>query len=253
VKSNLIIGAIGLTLGLSLASRLSAKSDATLDETLKWIERHRADFQAEWHTADGPTRWQPEDFKNFTDSRNLFWQRTIKWTGRSESPHFSKGLETDGESYSITSAISFLGNVTDKGEQAATRDKSFTRQVSATYTWRLKISQISPDSVVMDYRDYLKLTNQTDNPSVDLGTYYYVCILPKPDAEKDAIVEITNDQRTDDGQGIVSIVKGHTEAAPIAGIAAVQDRKMAERLANAVGHLVGLLQAQILKQPKEAF
>ncbi|HXQ80586.1 MAG TPA: hypothetical protein VN775_04685 [Opitutaceae bacterium] len=253
MKGNIILGAIGLALGMSCGGRLWAKSDATLDDTLKWIEKHRADFQAEWHTADAPTRWQPEDFKNFSESRDLYWVRTITWTGRSECPHFNKALEADGESYSITSAISFVGNVTDKGEKEATKDKSFTRQVSASYTWRMKISQISPESVVMDYRDYLKLTNQTDNPSVDLGTYYYVCILPRKDAEKDAIVEIFNDQRTDDGQGIVSMVKGHAEAATMAGIAAVHDRKMAERLANAVGHLIGLLQAQSLKQPKEAF
>jgi hypothetical protein len=37
----------------------------------------------------------------------------------------------------------------------------------------------------------------------------------------------------------------------MAGIATVYDKKMAERLANAVGHLIRLLQNQ--EHPKEAF
>jgi hypothetical protein len=253
VKRSILLGAISLTLAMSCGNRLWAKSDVTVDETLRWIDKHRSDFQAEWHTVDGPTRWQPEDFKDFADSRNIYWDRTIRWTAKAECPRFSKALESDGETYSITSAVSFVGNVTDKSEVETTKDASSTRQVRASNTWRLTLSQVLADPVVLEYKDYLKRINQAANLTVDVGTYYYVCVLPRPGADQDAIIEVMSDQKCDDGQGNVTIVKGHSEAVSIAGIAAVHDKKMADRLANAVGHLMGLLQAQNQKQPKEPF
>ena len=252
-RRNIILGAICLTLAMCCGNRLWAKSDATLEETLKWIDKHRADFQAEWHTTEGPTRWQPEDFKDFAASRNIYWDRTIRWTAKAECPRFGKAIEADGETYCITSAISFVGNVTDKSEQESTKDAISTRLVSASTTWRLKMSQVLPDPVVLEYKDYLQRINQTANLTVDVGTYYYVCILPKSGADQDAIIEVMNDQKSDDGQGNVSIVKGHSDAVSIAGVAAVHDKRMAERLANAAGHLISLLQAQNQKQPKEPF
>jgi len=251
MKRAISLGAAALALALFCSGRLSAKSDTSLAETLRWIDKHSGDFQAEWHTVDAPTRWQPEDFKNFEGSRDVYWQRTVRWSAKSDCPRFSKALEADGETYVIARAISFVGDVTDKAEQETSKDASYTRKVSASYAWRLKMSQVSPDPVVMDYKEYLKRTNETDDQSVDTGTYYYVCILPKEGAGKDAIILVVNDQRTDDGQGHVTMNPGHREPVSIAGIAAVPDRKMADRLATAVGHLMSLLHAQ--NQPKEPF
>jgi hypothetical protein len=251
MKGKTIIGAIGLALAMSSGIRLWAKSDATLDETLKWIDKHRADLQAEWQTTEGPTKWQPEDFKDFAGTRDWFWERTIKWTHRSDCPHFSKGLESDGESYSITRAVFRSGIGTDVSQQEATKDASFTRQTSASYTWHLKVAQVAPDPIVIDYKEYLRRTEQTGNLSVEAGTYYYVCILPKPDADQDAIIETLSDQRIEDSRGNGSIAKGYNKAVSFAAIAAVRDKKMADRLASAVGHLISLLQTQ--KQTKEPF
>jgi len=247
------MGAIGLALAMGCGTRLAAKSEVTIDETLKWIEKHRADFRAEWHTTEGPTKWQPDDFKNYSGMRDWYWERTIRWTSRSDCPRFNKGLDADGETYSVSRSVSLVGNETDVSEQEATKDATYTRQIGASYTWRLKISQILPDPVVMDYREYLQRTKQVDNQSVDVGSYYYVCILPKPGSDQDAMVEIGDDERVDDGRGNISTEKGYKDAVSIAGIATVQDRKMAERLANAVSHLISLLQNQNQKQPKEPF
>ena len=245
------MAAMGLVLALSGGGRLWAKGDPTFDETLKWVEKHRDDLRAEWHTTEGPTKWQPEDFKNYSGMQDWFWDRTIKWTAKSECPHFNKALESDGESYSITRAVAFTGLETDISEQPSTKDASYTKLVEARYTWRVKVSQVVPDPVIMDYKEYLQRTNQTDNRSVDVGAYYYVCIMPKSDANQDAIIEIGDDQRVDDGRGNITTTKGHKQPVSMAGIATVYDKKMAERLANAVGHLIRLLQNQ--EHPKEAF
>jgi hypothetical protein len=230
---------------------LWAKSEATLEDTLKWIEKHRPDLQAEWYTTEGPTKWQPVDFKDFAGTRDWFWERTIKWTTKSDCPRFSKGLESDGESYSITRAVFRSGIGTDISQQEATKDASFTRQTWASYTWHLKVTQLSPDPIVIDYKEYLRRTEQTEDRSVDAGTYYYVCIFPKSDADQDAIIETLSDQKIEDSRSSGSIAKGYNKAVSFAAIAAVRDKKMADRLASAVGHLIVLLQTQ--KQPKEPF
>jgi hypothetical protein len=241
-----------MAISMSCGSGLSAKSDVvTLDDTLKWIEKHHGDLRAEWHTIEGPTKWQPDDFKDFAGTRDWFWDRTIKWTTKSESPKLGKGLETDGETYSITRAVSFSGSETDVSDQEATKDASYTRQVGASYTWLLKISQVSSLPVVLEYREYLQRLDQKDDRTVDVGTYYYVCIFPKPDADPSAIIQIDNDQTIDDGRGNVTVAKSHRIAVAFAPIATVHDKAMADRLAGAVGHLVGLLQAQ--GKPKEPF
>ena len=250
-RRTLLLGAAGLAAALCGAGGVGAKSDVTLSDTLGWIEKHRTDFRAEWHTSEGPTRWQPEDYKNYTGTRNVFWDQTINWTVKSECPQFSKALESDGETYSVTRAESLVGNETDISEQETYKDAHYTKQIWASYAWRLKIAQVSADPSVMEYKEYLKRTNQVDNQVVDTGTYYYVCILPKAGADPDAIIEIGNDEKLDDGRGNVTTAKGYRERVPIAGIATVQDRKMAERLANAVGHLISLMQSQ--KQPREPF
>lgn len=238
------LGAFVLAAALCCGSRLSAKSEVTVSDTLSWIEKHRADFRAEWHTSEGPVKWQPEDFKNFDGSRNMFWDRTIKWTYKSDCPRFPKALETDGVTYAISRAVALVGDVTDISEQETTRDATYTKQVWADYEWRLKISQVSPNPIIIDYKEYLKRTNQVDNQTVDAGGYYFVCILPKTGADPDAIVEILHDEKVDDGRGSVSTAKGYRDSVSIAGIATVHDRKMAERLANALGHLIGMMQSQ---------
>jgi hypothetical protein len=252
IKGRITKGAIGLALTISCASGLSAKSDVTLEDTLKWIDKHHADLRAEWHTTEGPVRWQPDDFKDFAGTKDWFWDRTIRWTAKSECPKLGKGLETDGETYSITRSVSFTGNETDVSEQEATKDASHTRQVESSSTWRLKISQISPEPKVLEYKEYLQQLNQKDERTVDVGTYYYVCIYPKPDAGVDAIVQVENDKKSDDGQGHVTVEKSHViGAVAFAPIATVHDKAMADRLSTAVGHLIGLLRAQ--EKPKEPF
>ena len=236
---------------MCFGNRLPAKSEVTIDDTLGWIQKHRTDFLAEWHMTEGPTKYQPDDFKNFSGTRNWFWDRTIRWTYKSDCPSFPKKLGMDGETYAISRAVSLVGNVTDMSEQEVTKDASSTKQIWVNYEWRLKISQVSPNPIVIDYKEYLKRTNQVDNQSVDTGSYYFVCILPKTGADQDAIIEILKDEKVDDGRGNISTSKGYKDTVSIAGIATVQDRKMAERLANAVGHVISMLQNQ--KQPKEPF
>jgi hypothetical protein len=251
MKGKIAIGAIGLAMSMACAG-LYAKSDVvTLDDTLKWIEKHHGDLRAEWHTIEGPVKWQPEDFKDFAGTRDWYWDRTTKWTAKSECPKFTKGLETDGETYIITRAVSFAGNETDVSEQEATKDASYTRKADASYTWRLRISQISKEAKAIDYKEYLQQTNQADDRTVDVGTYYYVCIYPKPDADPNAIIQIANDETDDDGRGNVTTVKSHGSPVSFAGIATVHDKAMADRLATAVGHVISLLQAQ--GKPKEPF
>lgn len=251
IKGRFTLGAVGLAVSMSLSHGLSAKSDTTLDDTLKWIDKHRGDLRAEWHTTEGPAKWQPDDYKNFESTRDSFWDRTIKWTAKSDCPRFSKAMESDGETYTITRAVTFIGNETDIGEQESTKDASYTRQVGASYTWRLKLSQVSADPVVLDYKQYLKKINQPDDRTVDVGTYYYICIFPKPDADPDAIIQVDNDQTADDGRGNVTTTKGHKGPVAFAAIATVYDKKMADRLVSAVSHLLGLVQAQ--GKPKEPF
>jgi hypothetical protein len=251
MKGKIPMAAVGLALAMSTGGRLSAKSDVTFDDTLKWIDKHRSDLRAEWHTVEGPTKWQQEDFQKYSGMQDWYWDRTVKWTAKSECPRLEKGLATDGETYSITRAVSFVGLESDISEQPTTKDANYTEQTQADYTWRLRVSQISPDPIVLEYREYLHRVEQPDDRTVDVGTYYYVCIVPRPDADPDAVTEIENDQKIDDGRGNIKINKGHRLAVSIAPIATVRDKKMAERLANAVGHLINLLQTQ--KSPKEAF
>lgn len=250
-KGKAILGAVCLILSFSAASRLCAKSEATFDETVKWIEKHRADLRAEWRSVEGPIKWQPEDFQNYSGMKDWYWDRTIKWTSDSECPIFGKGLDGDGEHYTISRAVSHIGSGTDVSDQEGTKDASYTWTKGVTYTWRLKVSEISTDAVVMDYKEYLQRTGQSDNRTVEVGTYYYVCIMPAPDAEADAIVEMESDQRLVDSRGPVSVVKGYKTPVSFAGVATVHDRKMADRLATAVGHLISLMQVQ--KRPKEPF
>src|ERR1019366_8601549 len=92
MNGKILIRAISLTLAMSSGGGgLWAKSEATLEDTLKWIEKHRPDLQAEWYTTEGPTKWQPVYFKDFAGTRDWFWERTIKWTTKSDCPRFSKG------------------------------------------------------------------------------------------------------------------------------------------------------------------
>ncbi len=250
MKGTLKTGMICVALSMICGIPLRAASDPTVDDTLKWVDKHRTELTAEWHLTDGPMKWQPDDFKNFSGTQDYYWDRTIKWDVTSECPRFAKGLEKDGETYSITRALSSVGDVTDISDQEATKDRSHTTKVAASYTWRIKLSQVAPDPVVMDYKEYMRQINHADNRTVDVGTYYYVCIVPKPDADSGAMVEIDN-QVIDDGEGHVTEDKGHEVPAKIASIAAVRDRKMADRLSTAMGHLIRLLQTQ--KQPKEPF
>ena len=241
--SRAILAAAALAGALCGAGPLGAKPDVTLGATLGWLEKHRADFRAEWHTSEGPTRWQPEDFKNFSGTRNVFWDVTVKWTVRSDGPQFGKALNQDGETYSIARSETLTGEETDLSERDEYKDAHYTRQIWASYAWRFKVSQVRPEPIVIEYKEYLKRTNQVDNQSVDAGTYYYVCILSKEGADPDAIIEIGNDEKLDDGRGNVTTTKGYRDKVAIAGIATVQDKRMAERLARTVGHLISLLQS----------
>ena len=251
MRGKIMLVAAGLPLALSFGNRLSAKSETSFDDTIKWIDKHRADLRAEWHTVEGPVKWQPEDFKKYSGTQDTFWDRTIRWTTKSECPHFDKGLAPDGESYQISRAVTFVGLGTDISEQPTNKDASYTIQSDATYSWKLKVSQISPDVLVLEYKDYLHRIGQDDNRTVEVGTYYYICIVPRPDADVDAIIETESDQKMDDGRGKIGTIKGHKVPVSIAGVATVSDKKMAERLGNAVGHLINLLQNQ--RQPKEPF
>ncbi len=247
MKGKLTYGAIGAALLLSLSGRLSAKPE-TFGETLKWVEKHRAELRAEWHSTEGPVKWQPDDFQTYSATKDWYWDRTIKWTSDSECPIFSKALDKDGEGYFITRVVTHVGSVTDISEQEAMQDASYTRTAVATYTWRLRVPQILPEAVVMDYKEYLQKTEQADNRTVDGGTYYYICILPSPNADVDAIVESEDDQKVIDSRGPVSVTKGYKRPVSFAAIATVRDKKTADDLATAVSHLISLLQAQ--KKPK---
>src|SRR5579863_416297 len=229
----------------------AAKTETSLADTLKWIGKHKDDLQAEWHTVEGPFKWQPDDYKDYATTRELFWDRTIQWTTRSECPQFSRQLDGDGITYEITRPVALVGNVSDVGEDTSTKDATFVRQTTTSITWRLKINEVSAEPEVIDFREYQKRTNQNDNRSVDVGTYYYVCIYPKKDAESDAIVQVDNEQTVDDGIGHKTVIPSRKNAVAFAGVATVHDKAMADRLANAIGHLITLLQTQ--GKPKEEF
>jgi hypothetical protein len=241
----------GIAVSILAALALAAKSETTVADTLKWIGKHKADFQAEWHWVEGPVQWQPDDYKDYPSTKDLFWDRTIHWTTKSDCPQFNKDLESDGISYLITRPVVMEGDVTDVGEQESTKNASYTRQTAASITWRLRIAQISAEPEVIDFKEYQKRTNQNDNRTVDVGTYYYICIHPKATADPDAIVQIDNDQTVNDGRGHVTVVTGRKNAVAFAGVATVHEKAMADRLANAIGHLISLLQAQA--KPKEEF
>jgi hypothetical protein len=244
-------GMLSLAVAILGLAGVAAKTETSLADTLKWIAKHKSDFQAEWHTVEGPFKWQPDDYKDYASTRELFWDRTIQWTTKSDCPQFNKELDGDGLTYEITRAVTLIGNVTDVGEQTSTKDASYTRQTATSITWRLKIAEISPEPEVIDYKEYQKRTNQNDNRTVDIGTYYYICIHPKSDAEPDAIVQVDNDQTIEDGRGHTTVVKGRKNVVAFAGMATVHDKIMADRLANAIGHLITLLQSQ--GKPKEEF
>ena len=250
MKRIIKIGMICLTVSVFPGTALRAASDLTIGDILKWIDKHRTELTAEWHLTDGPTKWQPDAFKDFSGTQDYYWDRTIKWDVTSECPRFARGLEKDGVTYSITRALSSVGEVSDISDQEATKDRSHTARVASSYTWRIKLSQVAPDPVVMDYKEYMQRINHADKRTVDAGTYYYVCILPKPDADPNAMIE-TDAQTTDDGEGHVTADNDLVTPSKIASIAAVRDRQMADRLATAMGHLIKLLQKA--KQPKEAF
>lgn len=230
---------------------IAAKTETSLADTLKWITKHHGDLGAEWHTVEGPYKWQPDDYKDFPSSRDLFWDRTIQWTTKSECPQFNRELNPDGITYEITRPVTLVGNVNDVGEQTSTKDGTSIRQTTTSITWRIKISEILPDPEVIDFKEYQKRTNQNDNRTVDVGTYYYVCLHPKADAESDAIVQVDNEQTIDDGIGHKTVVPGRKNAVAFAGVATVHDKAMADRLANALGHLITLLQTR--GKPKEEF
>lgn len=230
---------------------IAAKTETSLADTLKWITKHRTDLGAEWHTVEGPYKWQPDDYKDFPSSRDLFWDRTIQWTTRSECPQFNRVLDPDGITYEITRPVTLFGAVSDVGEQTSTKDATSTRLTTTSITWRLKISEITPAPEVIDFKEYQKRTNQNDNRTVDVGTYYYILIHPKPDAESDAIVQVDNEQIVDDGIGHKTAVPARRNAVAFAGVATVHDKAMADRLANAIEHLITLLQSS--GKPKEEF
>jgi hypothetical protein len=234
----------GIAVSILAALGLAAKSETTVADTLKWIGKHKADFQAEWHTVEGPIQWQPDDYKDYPSTKDLFWDRTIHWTTKSDCPQFNKELESDGLSYLITRPVVLEGDVTDIGEQESTKNASYTRQTATSITWRLRIAEISAEPEVIDFKEYQKRTNQNDNRTVDVGTYYYICLHPKANAEADAIVQIDNDQTVNDGRGHVTVVAGRKNAVAFAGVATVHEKAMADRLANAIGHLITLLQSQ---------
>ena len=65
MKRIIKIGMICLTVSVFPGTALRAASDLTIGDILKWIDKHRTELTAEWHLTDGPTKWQPDDFKDF--------------------------------------------------------------------------------------------------------------------------------------------------------------------------------------------